>query len=524
MTLDNALDATTASALDAAWLLRAIAPCSDYGRRATAVGDVPDARAIAADAGSFAAASLDALTETLRGAPDIEPALARAGVGDALDDAAFLEILRFCDAWLRVRATLAAGDRTFGSPEASAACESLVKVLECGRAGTYGFYLDERFDPELGAARAQTRRAQAEFDAARGRSTQAIASALGRDEIDEKEFILMRADAPSPLPEGLRVIREAPTYLLCACDLGEGALLALDRRDRADAALAQAERRVREALSARVRERVPALDAAATAFGALDVHVAKVRFAKTYACVAADDAATGIAFEEARYLPLLDELAREGRAYAPISLRLASVGVLTGPNMGGKSIALRTCGFLALCVALGLPVPAKRATIARFERIAWLGIAPESESGGLLSSFAREVVRLREILERPPERSLVLVDEFARTTTPQEGRALLIALVERLRERGATAMIATHLAGIAQASGATHYAIRGLRGVPKRPPDGDLSRALAALAEAMDYTLAEVTAGAPPQADALALAGLLGLDEALIRVAHDHLG
>ncbi len=517
------LDETTAGALDVAWLSRAIAPVGEYGRRASGLA-VPDARAIADDAAALDASTLDALQDALRRAPDVASALARAGAGDALEDAAFLELLRFSDAWSRVRGILAARDREFGSSEASAACESLVALLEYGRAGTYGFYLDERFDPGLGAVRALTQRAQAEYDAARGRSTQAIARALGRDEIGENEFILMRVDAPVPLPEGLRVVREAPTYLLCECDLSEGALAALTRRDEADAALSQAERRVREALSARVRERVAALDAAATAFGDLDAHVAKVRFAQTYGCVAADEAEAGIAFDEARYLPLVDELTREGRLYAPISLDLSGVAVLTGPNMGGKSIALRTCGFLALCVAFGLPVPAARARIARFERIAWLGIAPESESGGLLSSFAREVVRLQEILARPPERTLVLVDEFARTTTPQEGRALLIALVERLRERSAIGLVATHLAGIAQASGATHYAIRGLRGVPNRPADGDLASALAALAEAMDYTLAEVTAATPPQTDALALAELLGLDSALIRAAHERLG
>ena len=523
MNLDLLLDETTAGALDAAWLLRAIAPCGEYGRRATAAG-APDARAIVADAAALDAGTLDALQDALGRAPDVAPALARAGVGDALDDAAFLELLRFCDAWLRARATLARHDRDLGSDAAAAACISLVSLLAHGRAGTYGFYLDERFDPALGAARGRAQRAQAEFDAARGRSTRSIAEALGRDEIGEHEFILMRADAPSPLPEGLRVIREAPTYLLCECDLDERALAALARRDEADAALAQAERAVREALSARVRERVPGLDDAAAAFGALDAHVAKVRFAQTYACVAAEPADAGISFEDARYLPLLDELAREGRAYAPISLDLPGVAILTGPNMGGKSIALRTCGFLALCVALGLPVPAKRARMERFERISWLGIAPESESGGLLSSFAREVVRLREILERPHERTIVLVDEFARTTTPQEGRALLIALVARLRERDATALIATHLAGIAHASGATHYAIRGLRGVPARPAGGDLAEALAALAGAMDYTLAEVTADSPPQADALALARLLGLDDALVAAAYEALG
>jgi hypothetical protein len=115
---------------------------------------------------------------------------------------------------------------------------------------------------------------------------------------------------------------------------------------------------------------------------------------------------------------------------------------------------------------------------------------------------------------------LILADEFARTTTPHEGRALLIALLARLRERGACGMAATHLAGIPAAAGVRHFAVRGLRGIPPRPATGDVGEALHALADAMDYTIAEVVGDASQRADAIALTALLGMDEAFVEAAY----
>ncbi|MBV8067535.1 MAG: hypothetical protein JO113_06135, partial [Candidatus Eremiobacteraeota bacterium] len=135
-------------------------------------------------------------------------------------------------------------------------------------------------------------------------------------------------------------------------------------------------------------------------------------------------------------------------------------------------------------------------------------------------SFAREVLELKAILDRGAPRLLILGDEFARTTTPHEGRALLIALLARLRERGACGILATHLAGIAPAAGARHFAVRGLRGIPRRPPTQDVGEALAALGGAMDYSIAEVSGEAAPRADAIALVALLGIDDAFVEAAN----
>jgi dsDNA-specific endonuclease/ATPase MutS2 len=225
-------------------------------------------------------------------------------------------------------------------------------------------------------------------------------------------------------------------------------------------------------------------------------------------------------FERARFLPIDNELTVAGRSFVPIDLDLAGTAVLTGPNMGGKSVSLQTCGFLALLVAFGVPVPAAGASIALFDRIAWLGLGSESHTGGLLSSFAQELVALKGLLSDNAERLLVLADEFARTTTPHEGRALVIALLERLRARNACALVATHLQGIAAAAAVRHFAVRGLREIARPAELGDLSAALRELAEAMDYRIVEVEGDDLARADAIALAELLGMDAAFVEAAY----
>jgi hypothetical protein len=84
-------------------------------------------------------------------------------------------------------------------------------------------------------------------------------------------------------------------------------------------------------------------------------------------------------------------------------------------------------------------------------------------------------------------------------------------------------MAATHLGGVAEEAGARHFAVRGLRNIPQRPESGDLHAALAALGASMDYTISEVTGDETSRADAIALASLLGLDDALIASAYEHL-
>ncbi len=529
MNVNAIVDDLTSTALDVDWFVRELEPVSEYGRRSFArlepfrAGAERAAQARAARTMQIAhrldSKRLDALRDVLRSAPDALPAIARAGLGDVLTDSDLLTLLRFCDAFARIRTlTTDAGEAIPAVDDAEV--QAVAAALEPGRSGKFGFYLSDDLQADIRPARRRERDAQDAYERERARIAARAGEALQRDDL-EGEFIVLRANGPAALPPGVRVIREAPTYLLCEIELDEAALESLRERDAAIAAVAAAEEAARSALSAGVRERCGGLERGAGWLGEVDVLVCAAQFAQTYECRAAEVCgAPVLSFEHARFLPLAQLLAREGRSYAPIDVELTGVAVLSGPNMGGKTVALRTCGAVALCVAFGIPVPAKRARVGLFDRISWIGIGAQSpQDGGLLSAFASEVVRLRALLQAGTKRTLVLADEFARTTTPREGRALLIAVIERLRAQGGCAFAATHLAGVAMAAGVRHLAVRGLRGIPRRPDTHDLERALVVLADSMDYTLVEVSDDSAAPADAIALASLLGLDDGIVEAA-----
>jgi DNA mismatch repair protein MutS2 len=521
------LDTASAHAIGFSWLRAAVAPASSYGEelfariqpfhRGSEHRAQDRAERIARVASSLDLETLQRARDVMQVAPDVEAAVAGASMGDVLDDAHLLELQRWFDACEQLdQLTAACSDIpriTSDGVRASA------QALERGRTAE-GFYLTDGFDVHLAQARAALARAQAAFEAARGRAVAAVAAALGR-EISPPEFIVMRSDARNGLPAGVRVVREAPSYFLCELEYDESVRSALEARDGAAVDVAHAEGAVRVALAEVLARNAAALAEAANAFGEVDVLLAAARFTKLHACVVATVVDEELAFCGGRFVPLEAELASAGRAFTPIDLRLDGLAVLTGPNMGGKSVALRTCGFIATCVAYGLPVPAASARVPLFEEIVWLGIgsSDDDEPEGLLSSFAREVVRLRDVLTRHAKR-IVLLDEFARTTTPREGKALLIAVIERFRAEGASGLAATHLGGVAEATDSRHYAVRGLRGIPDRPATRDLARVLETLAASMDYTLEEVRGDQTREADAIALASLLGIDDGVIEAAH----
>lgn len=523
--------AATAAAIGADWLLAAIAPAGDFGRRARAAesafrpGDEAAAEhallTVDALAREITVARLEALHAGIAAAPDPGAAIARAAAGGVLDDADFFELSRFLDALEEV--VLLANHPLLAATAPIADMAELRALLAPGRTAERTFYLSDAFGTDLAVARMASAAAQARYDVARTRLAERAARQAGVDHVRDGEFVLLRERVAGPLAPEIRIVREAPTYFLCELALDAPALEALAERDRANERVAVCEEALRERLSARVAPAAPALETARSALGTLDLLVARARFARRHACVVPHvERKPAAGFQDARYLPLIGTLGE--RDYVPVSLDLAGVGVVTGPNMGGKTAALRTLGFLVACVALGVPVPAAHARLPLVDEIVWLGLGDSPEEGALLSAFGSEVVEVRALLEKRPAPVLVLVDEFARTTSPREGRALLIALVETLTERGAVGLAATHFTGVAASARAPHYAVGGLRPFAAANDEPlELRVALERIAHATDYRLMRVDEEALPQADALALAAALGLEPALIARARSAL-
>ena len=148
---------------------------------------------------------------------------------------------------------------------------------------------------------------------------------------------------------------------------------------------------------------------------------------------------------QARHPVLLQRASRE--RVIPLDLTLGeevSTLVITGPNAGGKSVAMKTVGLLALCMQAGLHVPANSESELPVFQGVLVDIGDDQSIENDLSTFSSHLVRLREILLYADQNSLVLIDEIGAGTDPSEGAALGAAILQSLTDRGSLSIATTH--------------------------------------------------------------------------------
>ena len=136
----------------------------------------------------------------------------------------------------------------------------------------------------------------------------------------------------------------------------------------------------------------------------------------------------------------------------PISLELGGeirVMLITGPNAGGKTVTLKTVGLLALMAHAGLHLPAEEAHFPLFDGI-YADIGDQQSIEQSLSTFSSHLQNLRSIMDRATASSLVLVDELATSTDPEEGSALAKAILDHFQHQGLLMVATTHHRSVAR--------------------------------------------------------------------------
>jgi DNA mismatch repair protein MutS2 len=196
-----------------------------------------------------------------------------------------------------------------------------------------------------------------------------------------------------------------------------------------------------------IQKSSPQLTAARALHSELDVIFAKARFGREFDCGPPVFSPRGLlSLVKARHPLLEDNLRQERRNIAPVSLDLDStrrILVVSGPNAGGKTVALKTVGLLALMAQSGIPVPSEEATLPIFDQVL-ADIGDQQSITNHLSTFSAHVLTIKSMLESATSQSLILLDEIGSSTEPGEGAALGKAVLEQFRQIGCLAIATTH--------------------------------------------------------------------------------
>jgi DNA mismatch repair protein MutS2 len=210
-------------------------------------------------------------------------------------------------------------------------------------------------------------------------------------------------------------------------------------------------------LTERLRASLSLLRFAVETIAELDGVFARARFAREFNCtlpqftnedplVPAATEQHSLELKDARHPVLADTLRAHGRSVVPMTLALGgdrTVLVISGPNTGGKTVALKTVGIAVLSAQSGIPVAAEMARLPLVDRVL-VDIGDEQSIAADLSTFSAHMLNVRAMLEAATPQSLVLVDELGTGTAPEEGAALAVALLDEFRERGCLTLATTH--------------------------------------------------------------------------------
>lgn len=281
--------------------------------------------------------------------------------------------------------------------------------------------------------------------------------------------------------------------------------------------------KIRKNISAEIKHKYDEIIQNTKAIGRIDFIIAKANHAqKTNSVEPEITTNLELIIKGGRNLKLLEALKERHKEYVPVDVSInKNVVCITGANMGGKTVSLRMIGQIVSSASYGLFVPCEYAKICLFEHI-YISVGDDQSIERGLSTFGAEIVNLKESLENSNKRSLILIDELAGGTNPKEGYAITKAVVNYLKKRDCITVITTHYDNVANDEEVQNLQVSGLK-LDEKILSAGFIKNIDQISKFMDYRLIEVKYSSFIPKDALNIAKLAGIDEAIIKDAERYL-
>ncbi len=203
-------------------------------------------------------------------------------------------------------------------------------------------------------------------------------------------------------------------------------------------------------------------------------------------------------------------LRKKDKAFTPISVDLdMGVAIITGANMGGKTVSLKMVGLLMIMMQYGLFVPGEYMEASLLDFI-FISAGDEQSLDSGLSTFGSEMKSMKEMLYMSDMQGMILIDELARGTNPREGFAISWGIINYLMKKPCITLITTHFDGLMR-EGIKHLQVKGLQDVNyEKVGHPEI------ISQYMDYTLIEIKEEAKVPKDAINISRLIGIPEEIL--------
>jgi DNA mismatch repair protein MutS2 len=256
-------------------------------------------------------------------------------------------------------------------------------------------------------------------------------------------------------------------------------------------------------LTTLIIDAMPSVEAAAEALALADVRGATAKLARdldlTFPAVVDEPR---LDLKRARH-PLLALEMKAGVVPSDVAIEAGRAIIVSGPNAGGKTVALKTMGLAALMVRAGLPVPCAEGSTIGLLDVVLTDVGDDQSLHKNLSTFSAHVKNLAAVLSETHRGALVLLDELAGGTDPREGEALAAGVLDSLCARGGAVAVTTHYEGL-----------KGIALVDTRFANASVGFDLATMTPTFELAM-----GVPGSSSALAVARRYGMPATVIERA-----